>query len=83
MTVLLAVAILSPGSARIDTLMNHHEYAEAGIGHHWIVDLQGGPSLTACRPAGEFGYRDAAPGRGEFVTDTPAPLRTDLTALPD
>jgi Uma2 family endonuclease len=81
--VLLAVEILSPGSTRIDTLMKHHEYAEAGIGHYWIVDLEDGPSLTACHLAGEFGYRNAAPARGEFVTDAPAPLRIDLTALLD
>lgn len=81
--VLLAVEFLAPGSTRIDTLVKHHEYAEAGIGHYWIVDLQDGPSLVACHLAGEFGYQDAAPERGEFVTDSPFPLRIDLSALLD
>ena len=79
--VLLAVEFLSPGSPRIDTFVKHHEYAEAGIGHYWIVDLDDGPSLVACHLAGEFGYQDAAPARGEFVTDAPVPLRVDLAAL--
>lgn len=79
--VLLAVEFLSPGSTRIDTLVKHHEYAEAGIAHYWIVDLADGPALTACHLAGEFGYRDAAPERGVLVTDTPFPLRIDVAAL--
>jgi Uma2 family endonuclease len=81
--VLLAVEFLSPGSPRIDTVVKHHEYAEAGIGHYWIVDLHDGPSLTVCHLAGEFGYQDAAPERGVLVTETPLPLRIDVTALLD
>ncbi len=79
--VLLAVEFLSPGSTRIDTLVKHHEYAEAGIAHYWIVDPADGPALTACHLAGEFGYQDAAPERGVLVTDTPFPLRIDVAAL--
>jgi Uma2 family endonuclease len=79
--VLLAVEFLSPGSTRIDTLVKHHEYADAGIPHYWIVDLDDGPSLTACHLAGEFGYQNAAPERGVLVTDTPFPLRIDVAAL--
>jgi Uma2 family endonuclease len=81
--VLIAVEFLSPGSPRIDTVVKHHEYAEAGIGQYWIVDLHEGPSLTVCHLAGEFGYRDAAPERGVLVTDTPFPLRIDVRALLD
>jgi Uma2 family endonuclease len=79
--VLLAVEFLSPGSTRIDTLVKHHEYAEAGIAHYWIVDLADGPALTACHLAGESGYQDAAPERGVLVTDTPFPLQIDVAAL--
>lgn len=81
--VLLVVEILSPGSTRIDTLVKRHEYAEAGIGHYWIVDLQDGPSITACHLAGEFGYQDGGPVRGVLVTEAPFPLRVDLTTLLD
>lgn len=81
--VLLAVEFLSPGSPRIDKVVKHHEYAEAGIGHYWIVDLHDGPSLTECHLAGEFGYQDAAPERGVLVTDSPFPLRVDVRALVD
>jgi Uma2 family endonuclease len=79
--VLLVVEFLSPGSTRIDRLVEHDEYAEAGIGHCWIVDLQDGPSLVACHLAGEFGYQDAPAVRGAFTTDVPRPLRVDLDAL--
>ncbi len=81
--VLLAVEFLSPGSTRIDTFIKHHEYAEAGIGHYWIVDLQNGPSLVACHLAGEFGYQDAAAERDVLLTDSPFPLRVDVRALVD
>ncbi|MGL5867156.1 MAG: Uma2 family endonuclease [Dermatophilaceae bacterium] len=79
--VLLVVEFLSPGSTRIDTLVKHQEYAEAGIGHYWIIDLHDGPSLVACHLAGEFGYQDAQPVCGTFTTDTPVPLRIDLDTL--
>ena len=79
--VVLAVEILSPGSRRTDSVVKHSEYADAGIGHYWIVDLDDGPSLTACHLGGEFGYVDAAPVKGVFETDTPFPARVDLAAL--
>jgi Uma2 family endonuclease len=77
----LAVEILSPGSLRTDRVIKRGEYADAGIPHHWMVDLDDGPSLTACHLAGEFGYQDAAPERGVLVTDTPFPIRIDVAAL--
>ena len=80
--VLLTVEFLSPGSTRIDTVVEHHEYAEAGTEPYWIADLNDGPSLTVCHLAGEFGYQDAAPDRGDPVTDSAFPLRIDVRALP-
>ncbi len=79
--VVLAVEIHSPGSQRTDSVMKHSEYADAGIGHYWMVDLLGGPSLTACHLAGEFGYSDASPAIGNFTTETPFPVRIDLDRL--
>ncbi|MCA4995831.1 Uma2 family endonuclease [Tsukamurella tyrosinosolvens] len=37
--VLLAVEVLSPGTRRVDLVMMRSEYADAGIPHYWIVDL--------------------------------------------
>ncbi|OBI82170.1 hypothetical protein A5663_14870 [Mycobacterium sp. E740] len=37
--VVLVVEIVSPGSRRTDRVMKAYEYAKAGIGHYWIVDL--------------------------------------------
>jgi Uma2 family endonuclease len=79
--VVLAVEILSTGSRRTDGVVEHGEYADAGIGHYWMVDLLAGPSLTACHLAGEFGYVDAGPVTGTFTTEVPFPVRVELTAL--
>lgn len=79
----LAVEILSPGSVRTDRVIKRGEYADAGIPHYWMLDLDDGPSLTACHLAGEFGYQDAVPERGVLVTDTPFPVRVDVAALLD
>ena len=79
--ILLAVEIKSPSTQRTDSVIKHSEYADAGIGHYWIIDLEDGPSLTACHLGGEFGYIDAEPVKGVFETDTPFPARVDLTAL--
>jgi Uma2 family endonuclease len=77
----LVIEVFSPGSYRRDTRIKRDEYADAGIGHYWIVDLDDGPSLTASHLGGEFGYIDAEPVKGVFETDTPFPARVDLTAL--
>ncbi|WP_219413580.1 Uma2 family endonuclease [Pseudonocardia nigra] len=45
--VLLAVEILSDGSRKIDRVLKFAEYAEAGIPHYWIVDLDEPATLLA------------------------------------
>lgn len=77
--VVLAVEIHSKTTRRTDTKIKYAEYADAGIGHYWMVDLLDGPSLTACHLGGEFGYIDAEPVRGTFTTQQPFPARIDLT----
>jgi Uma2 family endonuclease len=83
--VVLAVEILSPGSLRTDRIIKHSEYADAGIGHYWIVGLeadeQGRPSLVACHLAGELGYADAPPVTGTFTTTAPFAVQLDLDQL--
>ncbi|WP_308431690.1 Uma2 family endonuclease [Amycolatopsis acidiphila] len=46
--VLIVVEIVSPGSHRMDTVVKHGEYADAGIPYYWIVDLDEPLSLVAC-----------------------------------
>jgi len=72
--------VLGTGSRRTDTVIKHAEYADAGIGHYWIIDLDDGPSLTA-HHLGEYGYIDSGPLRGRFETDAPFRTRVDLTQL--
>jgi len=45
--VLVIVEIVSPGSRRLDHVTKRHEYADAGIPHYWIVDLDPPASLLA------------------------------------
>jgi Uma2 family endonuclease len=82
--VLVVVGIVSPGSHRTDHVIKHGEYAEAGIPHYWIVDLDDPVTLIDCHLAGEFGYQDASPVTDRFVTTElfPVGLRLD-GLLPD
>jgi Uma2 family endonuclease len=78
---LLAVEIHSPGTYRTDQAIKHSEYADAGIGHYWMIDLLSGPSLTACHLGGPFGYVNDAPATGTFTTQQPFAAELDLKAL--
>ena len=79
--VLLAVEVISPGSRREDLRVKRGEYADAGIPHYWIVDLDEPVSLIACHLAGEFGYVDGGAVSGVFRTTEPFPVEIDLNAL--
>jgi hypothetical protein len=69
------------GLVRTDQVIKHGEYAEAGIGHYWMIDLAEGPALTACHLGGPFGYVDEPPVTGTFTTQHPFPVRLELAAL--
>lgn len=77
----LAVEVHSTSTRRTDQKVKRAEYADAGIGHYWMVDLLGGPCLTACHSGGPFGYVDEGPVTGAFTTQHPFPAHLDLTAL--
>jgi Uma2 family endonuclease len=77
----LVVEIISPGSRRTDLVIKRGEYADAGIGHYWIIDLEPRPSLVACHLAGGFGYLDAPAVEGAFVASEPFTVRIDLDGL--
>lgn len=78
---LLVVEIVSPGSRRTDTLVKRGEYADAGIPHYWIIDVETPVSLVACHLAGAFGYQDSGEATGVFETQDPFGARVDLDAL--
>jgi hypothetical protein len=75
------VEVLSPGSKRTDNVLKRSEYADAGIRHYWIVDIEPPISLLACHLAGEFGYADSGTATGSFSATAPFPVEIDLDAL--
>jgi Uma2 family endonuclease len=77
----LVVEIVSVGSRRMDHVIKRAEYADAGIQHYWIVDLDPPVTLLACHLAGEFGYQDAGAVTGEFTTGEPYGLKINLDQL--
>ncbi|HVX47506.1 MAG TPA: Uma2 family endonuclease [Mycobacteriales bacterium] len=79
--VLVAIEIISPGSRRTDTLIKPVEYAEAGIPHYWLIDLDAPATLTAYHRAGDLGYQESPAVSGEFRTTAPVPVRLDLSGL--
>jgi len=79
--VLVVVEIVSPGSRRTDHVTKRHEYADAGIGHYWIVDLEAPVSLLAHHLAEDFGYAECSVATGVFTTTAPLPIRLELDRL--
>lgn len=81
--VLLAVEVISPGSRNVDLHLKPCEYAEAGIPHYWIVDLDPpAPSITVCHlGAPDIGYIEAPAATGGLITTAPFTLRIDIPAL--
>ena len=69
--VLVVVEIVSPGSRRTDHVAKRSEYADAGIPHYWIVDLDEPVSLLDCHLAEGFGYQDGGSIAGVFTTTEP------------
>jgi Uma2 family endonuclease len=79
--VLVAVEIVSPGSRRMDNVTKRGEYADAGIPHYWIVDLDPPVSCVVCHLAGEFGYQDSVAATGAFTVAEPIELKVNLDQL--
>ncbi|MGH3492185.1 MAG: Uma2 family endonuclease [Sciscionella sp.] len=78
--VLIAVEIVSPGSARTDRVAKRAEYAEAGIEHYWIVEIDPPATLTAYHlMAGE--YEQNAHTSGLITVNTPTPVTLDIATL--
>ncbi len=77
----VAIELVSVGSERTDHVIKRGEYADAGVPHYWIVEIDDRPALVAHHHAGEFGYVAALPVTGTFTTDEPFPVRLDLDRL--
>jgi Uma2 family endonuclease len=77
----LVVEIVSPGSRRTDNLVKRGEYADAGIPHYWIIDVDGPVSLLACHLAGAFGYQDGGEVTGWYEATDPFAVHVDLDGL--
>jgi Uma2 family endonuclease len=74
MPVLLAVEIVSPGSRTNDRVTKRATYAEAGIPHYWLIDLEAG-SIALLRLAGAT-YETVAEGPEVRSTE---PVTVDLS----
>jgi Uma2 family endonuclease len=79
--VLVVVEIVSPGTRRLDHVVKRSEYADAGIGHYWIIDIDEPVTLLDCHLAGPLGYVDSGSLAGTFSTTAPCPVRLDLDHL--
>jgi Uma2 family endonuclease len=78
--VVLAVEIVSPGTGRTDRVTKLKEYADAGIGHYWIIDLDPPVSLTGYLLV-DGSYEVMIESAGVAEVRSPAPLRIDLDML--
>ncbi|WP_158884281.1 Uma2 family endonuclease [Amycolatopsis anabasis] len=78
--VLVAVEIISPGSARTDRLVKPIEYADAGIPAYWLIDLDEPVSLTAYTLT-EGDYHVDQEVTGAFTSSFPAAVTVNLTDL--
>jgi Uma2 family endonuclease len=78
--VVLAVEIVSPGSGLTDRVTKRIQYAEAGIAHYWIIDLDPPVSLTGHLLV-DGDYEVTVDGVGVVDVTSPAPLHIDLDGL--
>lgn len=79
--VLIVVEIVSPGSGRLDYVTKRGEYADAGIPHYWIVDLDEPVSLLDCHLAEDFGYADSGAITGTVTLSAPFSVQLALNLL--
>lgn len=79
--VVLVVEIVSKGSRRMDHVTKRADYADAGIEHYWIIDVDKPTSLVACHFTEQFGYVDDGGVTGTFSTNQPFEATIDLEQL--
>ncbi|OXM46210.1 Uma2 family endonuclease [Amycolatopsis alba] len=77
----LVIEVLSEGTVRTDRVTKFSEYAEVGIEHYWIVDLEDPASMVTYRLVdGEYENFGEHTGKVSFDFDG-TPLTLDLDAL--
>ncbi|MBE1581047.1 Uma2 family endonuclease [Amycolatopsis roodepoortensis] len=77
----LVIEVLSEGTVRTDRVTKFSEYAEVGIEHYWIVDLEEPASMTTYRLIdGEYENFGEHTGKVSLDFDG-TPLELDLDAL--
>ncbi|MFE6609702.1 Uma2 family endonuclease [Amycolatopsis sp. NPDC057786] len=77
----LVIEVLSEGTVRTDRVTKFSEYAEVGIEHYWIVDLEDPASMTTYRLIdGEYENFGEHTGKVSLDFDG-TPLTLDLDAL--
>lgn len=81
--VLLAVEVISPGSRDVDLHLRPAEYADAGIPHHRLIDLNPpAPAIAVFgRGAPGDGDMESQTASGELVVSEPFELRIDIAAV--
>lgn len=72
---LLAVEVLSLGSALRDLNVKRREYAEFGIPSYWIINPENPGILELRREDGEYRTVTEVDGKDVFATDVPFPVR--------
>jgi len=77
---IIVVEVLSPGTRRTDLVMKRHEYAEVGIPHYWIVDLDGADVRLEILTLVDGAYESTS-YTGVVETAEPFAVRLDLDAL--
>ncbi|MFI5533258.1 Uma2 family endonuclease [Kitasatospora sp. NPDC051853] len=82
--VVLVAEVVSPESAHRDRTVKMRKYAEAGIGHYWLVEEEDGrPVVHAYELDGPTGtYVSGGIFRGALTRPVPFPITLDLDALP-
>ncbi|NUT52656.1 MAG: Uma2 family endonuclease [Saccharothrix sp.] len=78
--VLLAIEIVSPGTGRVDRVVKPIEYADVGIPHYWLVELDEPITLTAFTLV-DGSFEKVAEGTGKVEVLSPYPVVLDLDAL--
>jgi Uma2 family endonuclease len=77
----LAVEIVSPGSRRMDNVIKLGEYADAGIPHYWVIDLEPPISVHVWHLADEYGYQDSGTFTGQVTLAAPFDVQINLGTL--
>ncbi|QYN24359.1 Uma2 family endonuclease [Amycolatopsis sp. DSM 110486] len=78
---LLVVEILPEGAKRTDQVTKHFEYADAGIEHYWIIDLDAPISMITYRLV-DGDYENFGEHSGKVELDVAGmPVVLDLDAL--